>query len=156
MRPFLAGIFCLAAAVGGRSIPANAAVIASCGPMEGYVYLDRGTGFPPDPNPPRWTEKVSLDVHITFTGSDRVEDIVLRSQESGEGWTRSASDYGAPVYEVFRSEYARQVLVLWGPITEVYALDAEHNTVRLVSQKIGLVNSASAFGGACEPVGRER
>ena len=41
MRPFLAGIFCLAAAVGGGSIPANAAVIASCGPMEGYSYFFR-------------------------------------------------------------------------------------------------------------------
>ena len=39
MKFFLAGILCLTAAVGGDGISANAAVIASCGPMEGYSYF---------------------------------------------------------------------------------------------------------------------
>ena len=39
MKAFLAGIFWLAAAACGSGISANAAVIASCGPMEGYSYF---------------------------------------------------------------------------------------------------------------------
>ena len=36
MKPSIAGIFCVATAVGGGWTLSNAAVIASCGPMEGY------------------------------------------------------------------------------------------------------------------------
>ena len=39
MKPFLAGMFWLAAAVGGGCISASAAVIASCGDLEGYSYF---------------------------------------------------------------------------------------------------------------------
>ena len=41
MRSFFAGVLCLAAVVSGDRIPVNAAVIASCGPMEGYSYFYR-------------------------------------------------------------------------------------------------------------------
>ena len=113
MRPFLAGIFCLAAAVGGGGISANAAVIASCGAMEGYSYFFRNELADHDPE---WVRN-SLSTTTIFMGTDKVEEVVLKSKLGGEDWTRSASDYGAPVIEVTRKGSIRHVLILWGPVS---------------------------------------
>ena len=146
MKPFFAGVACLAAVIGGYGIPANAAVIASCGPMEGYSYFHRDelTG-----GAPGWRQG-SLETTTVFLGSDKVEEVVLKSKLSGEDWTRSASDYGAPVIEVTRQGAIRHILVLWGPVTELYALDTEKKTLSLVSQKSGVVKVTHAFVGTCE------
>ena len=146
MRGFLAGILCFAAAVCGSAFSANAAVIASCGPMEGYSYFfgDELAG-----NEPGW-ERGSLDTTTIFLGTDKVEEVVLKSRLSGEDWTRSASGYRAPVIEVTREGSIRHVLILWGPVTELYALDTKRKSISLVSQKSGLVTVTHAYVGKCE------
>ena len=146
MRPFLAGIFCLAAAVGGGAISASAAVIASCGPMEGYSYFFRNELANVDP---QWVRD-SLNTTTIFLGTDKIEEVVLKSKLGMEDWTRSASDYGAPVVEVFRNGSIRHVLVLWGPVTELYALDTETKILSLVSQKSAPFRATLAFVGKCE------
>ena len=145
MRPFLAAILCLTAAVGGDGISANAAVIASCGPMEGYSYFwDEFAG-----NAPGW-EQGSLKTTTIFLGTDKVEEVVLKSTLGEEDWTRSASDYDAHVVEVTRQGSIRHILVLWGPATELYALDTEKKILSLLSHKSGLVKVTHAFVGKCE------
>ena len=92
-----------------------------------------------------------LDSTIIFLGTDTVEDVVLKSKDLvGDNWTRSASDYGAPVFEVNRFDTVRHVLVIWFEATELYALDLEKNSISLVSQKVGLVDVTHAFVGMCE------
>ena len=86
MKHFLAAILCLTAAGGGDGISANAAVIASCGPMEGYSYFYRNELAG---NAPGW-DQGSLKVTTIFLGTDQVEDVVLKSKLGGEDWTRSA------------------------------------------------------------------
>ena len=142
MKRFLAAILCLTATVGGDGISANAAVIASCGPMEGYSYFYRNELAG---NAPGW-DQVSLKITTIFLGTDQVEDVVLKSKD----WTRSASDYDAPVVEVTRQGSIRHILILWGPVTELYALDTEKKILSLVSQKSGLVKVTYAFVGKCE------
>ena len=146
MRPFLAGLLCLTAAIGEDGISANAAVIASCGPMEGYSYFYRNELAG---NAPGWKQG-SLKVTTIFLGTDKIEEVVLKSKLAGDDWTRSASDYGAPVIEVTRQGSIRHVLILWGPVTELYALDTEKKILSLVSQKSGLVKVTHAFVGKCE------
>ena len=146
MRPFIAAILCLTAAVGAGGISANAAVIASCGDMEGYSYFYRDglAGYTPD-----WKQG-SLKATIIFLGTDKVEEVVLSSKLGEEDWTRSASDYGAPVIEVARQGSIRHILILWGPVTELYALDTEKKIIALVSHKSGIVKVTNAFVGKCE------
>ena len=146
MRPFLAAIICLTAAVGGDGISAIAAVIASCGPMEGYSYYYRNelAGIAPG-----W-EQGSLKTTTIFLGTDKVEEVVLKSKLGGEDWTRSASDYDAHVVEVTRQGSIRHILILWGPVTELYALDTEKKILSLVSHKSGSVEVTHAFVGKCE------
>ena len=146
MRPFLAGLLCLTAAVGGDGISANAAVIASCGPMEGYSYFYRNELAG---NAPGWKQG-SLKATTIFLGTDKIEEVVLKSKLFGEDWTRSASDYGATVVEVTRQGSIRHILILWGPVTELYALDTEKKILSLVSQKSGVVKVTHAFVGKCE------
>ena len=114
--------------------------------MEGYSYFFENELAG---NQPRW-ERGSLDTTTIFLGADKIEEVVLKSKLSGEDWTRSASDYGAPVIEVTREGSIRHVLILWGPVTELYALDTEKKTLSLVSQKSGLVRVTHAFVGKCE------
>ena len=146
MRAIFVGMFCLVAAIGGYGFPANAAVIASCGPMKGYSYI-----YPHEPSGgiPGWKQG-SLDTTTIFLGTDKVEEVVLKSKQGGEDWTRSASDYGAPVIEVTRQGSIRHILIPWGPVTELYALDTEKKNLSLVSQKSGLVKVTHAFVGKCE------
>ena len=146
MKAFLAGIFCFSVAVCGSGISASAGVIASCGPMDGYSYFF-GSELAGDE--PGW-ERGSLDTTTIFLGTDKVEEVVLKSRLSGEDWTRSASDYGAPVIEVTRIGSIRHVLILWGPATELYALDTEKKSLSLVSQKSGLTRVTHAYVGKCE------
>ncbi len=146
MRPFLAGILCLIAAVGADGISANAAVIASCGPMEGYSYFYRNELAG---DAPGW-EQGSLKTTTIFLGTDKVEEVLLKSKLGGEDWTRSASDYGASVFEVTRQGSIRHILILWGPVTELYALDTEKKILSLVSHKSGVVKVTHAFVGKCE------
>ena len=142
MKAFLAGIFFLAAADCGSGISANAAVIASCGPMEGYSYYFRNELAG---NEPGW-EQGSLKTTMIFLGTDKVEEVILKSED----WTRSASDYGAPVVEVTRQGSIRHILILWGLATELYALDTEKKILSLVSHKSGTVKVTHAFVGKCE------
>ena len=146
MKAFLAGIFCLAAADCGSGISANAAVIASCGLMEGYSYFFRNELAG---NEPGW-EQGSLKTTTIFLGTDKVEEVILKSELGGEDWTRSASDYGATVVEVTRQGSIRHILILWGPVTELYALDTEKKILSLVSHKSGMVKVTHAFVGKCE------
>ena len=143
MRHFSAAVFSLVAVV---CIPANAAVIASCGPMEGYSYFYRNKLAG---NSPGWTQD-SVKTTTIFLGTDKGEEVVMKSKLGGEDWTRSASDYGAPVVEVTRQGSARHILILWGPVTELYALDTEKKILSLVSQKSGVVKVTNAFVGTCE------
>ncbi len=146
MKPLLVGVFCLAAVISGYRSPANAAVIASCGPMEGYSYFYRSELAG---SAPGW-QQGSLETTTIFLGPDKVEEVILKSKLNGEDWTRSASDYGAPVIEVTRQGPIRHILIPWGPVTELYALDTEKKTLSLVSQKSGLVKVTHAFVGTCE------
>ena len=52
--------------------------------------------------------------------------------------------------EVTRQGSIRHILILWGPVTELYALDTEKKILSLVSQKSGLVEVTHAFVGKCE------
>ena len=147
MRYLLASAFCLATAAGGYGLAAHAAVIASCGPMEGYSYFFRNEAAG---NEPGWAQG-PLNSTIIFLGTDKVEDVVLKSTDMvGDSWTRSASDYGAPVFEVNRFGAVRHVLIVWFEATELYALDLEKKTVSLVSQKAGLIDVTHPFVGKCE------
>ena len=146
MKAFLAGIFCFSVAVCGSVISASAEVIASCGSMDGYSYFFGGELAD---NEPGWVRD-SLDTTTIFLGADKVEEVVLKSRLSGEDWTRSASDYGAPVIEVTRDGSIRHVLILWGPVTELYALDTEKKSLSLVSHKSGLIRVTHAYVGKCE------
>ena len=150
MRSVLAGLLGLAVVSGGHAAPANAGVIASCGSMEGYSHyhsfpLDGGT------SDSRW-DRGSLGTTMIFLGTNRVEDVVLKGRLGGKDWTRSASDYGAPVLEVFQRGTVRHILILWGPHTELYALDTGKKTLSLVSQKEhpGVLKVIHAFVGTCE------
>ncbi len=124
----------------------QAAVIASCGPSSGYSYFyenDLGGTV-------GWTEAELNSVNI-FIGSDKVTDIIIKSKGlQGEDWTRSASDYGASVFEVNRVGSIRHVLVIWRGITELYLLDTAKKTFSLVSQKSGLIDVTHVFVGKCE------
>ena len=143
MRPLLAIALCLAASVEN---PANAAVIAACGNLEGHLYLFANE---PAGNEPKWVRDGPKSKTV-FVGTDKVEDVVISGELNGEPWTRSASDYSAVVYEAFREGSIRQVAVFWGPVIEVYAFDTATKTFSLVSQKSGILRSTAAFVGTCE------
>ena len=90
---------------------------------------------------------------IFVGGNNVVTDVIISSEglaNEDETWTRSASDYGAPVYEVWQEGEKRLVIVLWGHIVEVYLLDMGARLVSLVSQKTGLVTVTHALVGPCE------
>ncbi len=146
MRLFLASVFSLVVAVGGGAVSANAGVIASCGSMEGYTYHFRNDRAD---NDAQWVQD-SLNSTTIFLGTDKVEEVVLKSKLAGEDWTRSASDYGATVVELNREGPFRRVLIHWGPVTELYALDTENKTVSLVSQKSRPFRLTVALAGKCE------
>lgn len=150
MRYVVAGLLGLVLVTVGRVVPAEAGVMASCGPMEGYSHYQ---SFPLDGGAAKssW-DRGSLDTVMIFLGTDKVEDVVLKGQLNGKDWTRSASDYGAPVIEVFQRGTVRHLLVPWGPHTELYALDTGKKTLSLVSQKehLDVLKVVHAFVGTCE------
>ena len=139
----------------------EAKTIASCSFGEGYTYFGDWQDVEVHENP-AISEEWSWGKHtfqVTFVGDEgRVEDVVLTSErEFGNGpkpWTRSASDYEARVFQIWQEGPQRQVIVAWGPITEVYAFDTELKTARLVTQKTGLINTAGLYVGRCDEVGR--
>ena len=114
--------------------------------MEGYSYFFGDELLEVHP---KW-DQGALSATMIFLGTDKVEEVILKSKLGEEEWTRSASDYGAPVIEVTRIGSTRHILVLWGPATELYALDTEKKILSLVSQKSGLVKVMHAFVGKCE------
>ena len=123
----------------------QAAVIASCGPSSGYSYYyenDLGGTV-------GWID-AELNSTTIFTGSDKVSEIIIKGKLRGKDWTRSASDYGASVFEVNRVGSIRHVLVIWRGITELYLLDTAKKTFSLVSQKSGLIDVTHVFVGKCE------
>ena len=127
---------------------AQAQVIASCGPLAGYSYHhgDESVGVKPE-----WSQD-SINGATIFMGTDAVEDVILKSSLGSETWTRSASDYGAIIRSIHHDETGslRHVVVIWGPVAEVYALDLERKTLSLVSQKSGAIRLTTAFVGKCE------
>ena len=36
---------------------------------------------------------------MIFIGDDKVSDVIIKGKIGEDDWTRSASDYGAPVYD---------------------------------------------------------
>ena len=153
MRSILPDLLRLTAAtvaMVGHVASADAGVMASCGPLEGYSHYQ---SFPLDGSAPKssW-DRGSLDTVMIFLGTDKVEDVVLKGKLNGKDWTRSASDYGAPVIEVFRHGTVHHLLIPWGLHTELYALDTGKKTLSLVSQKehLGMMKVVHAFAGTCE------
>jgi hypothetical protein len=126
--------------------PSKAAVIATCGPSEGYSYFfpDRSVNATGE-----WTQGPLNSVMI-FIGDDKVSDVIIKGKIGEDDWTRSASDYGAPVYEINREDSLRHVLIFWGPHTELYAIDTHEKVFSMVSQKSGLVRGTHIFVGKCE------
>ena len=53
-------------------------------------------------------------------------------------------------FEVTLQGSIRHILILWGPFTELYALDTEKKILSLVSHKSGLGKVNHAFVGKCE------
>ena len=126
-------------------IPARSEIIAPCGPLSGYSHFFKNDFV----DSAEWKEGDILGT-IIFTESGTKLDIIISHELGGEGWTRSASDYGAPVVEVNAGEGFRHILVKWVGSTELYALDTEKKTVTLLSHKTGLVDVAHALVGECE------
>ena len=132
-------------ALGTSVTTGQAAVIASCGPASGYSYFYEddlgGTAG--------WTDG-ELGSTFIFTGTDKVSEVTIKGKLQGEEWTRSASDYGAPVYEVNTVGPIRHVLIIWNGITELYLLNTEKKIFSLVSQKSGFTDVTHVFVGKCE------
>ena len=132
----------------GAVIAAKAEVIASCGPLVGHSY------FYPDKlrKDSGWSDG-SLKTTTIFVKSGDKLDLIIKGKELlGEGtWTRSASDYGAPVVLVggARKEVLH-ILVAWGQDTELYSLDLKRKMLALVSHKAGLLDVTHAMVGKCE------
>ena len=135
------------------AMPAHADVIASCDLQNGYSYYFPLEHFDGRVEDGHWTDG-SLESTTIFVGDGNVVTDVITSSDGladeDETWTRSASDYGAPVYEVWREGDERVVIVLWGPHVEVYLLDMKAKIASLASQKTGLVTVTHAFVGSCE------
>lgn len=146
MRSFLSAIFCSAAMICGGISAANAAVIASCGPMKGYTYHFQEDS--PD-GKTQWIQD-ALNSTTIFLGKDKVEEVVIKSSLAGDSWTRSATEYGATVAEINRDGLFRHIMIFWGSATEIYALDMENKLVSLVSQKSNPFKLTLAFVGKCE------
>ena len=94
-----------------------------------------------------------MAVTTIFLGNEKVEEVVVKSKVQAsweESWTRSTTDYDAFVAELFSSESVRHVIVHWGKITEIYAINTKDKTVSLVALRTGLLDSAKAFVGKCE------
>ena len=137
----------MAIALGAGSIPANAGVIASCGLTEGYDYYPGDEVISVEPE---WVQG-NWKLTVVFMGTAKVEDVILTGKDAnGEDWTRSASDYNATVVEVARRGSARHVLLLWGPVTEIYAFDTEKKSSSMLTQKSGLSKVTRAVVGKCE------
>ena len=136
----------LSAAVMTAALPAQAEILASCGPLAGHSYFFKG-GLS---ERAEW-KMGAINSTIIFIQSGDLLDVVIKSKDlEGENWTRSASDYGAPVIEVNRVGETRHILVIWDGITELYLLDTKAKTVSLVSQKSGLIPGTHAHVGECE------
>ncbi len=138
-------MFVLAMAV--ATLPSHAEVIASCGPLAGHSYF-----YPHELSKEFGWKEGPLNATTIFTKSGDKLDMIIKSKELfGEGdWTRSASDYGAPVYEVGGRGEITHILVLWGTVTELYSLDMKRKMLALVSHKTGLVDVTHAMVGKCE------
>ena len=131
----------------GAVIAAKAEVIASCGPLAGHSYfypheLAKKSG---------WTEE-SVNSTTIFVRSGGKLDLIIKSKDlSGKTWTRSASDYDAPVLMVGgKPGEILHIVVPWGPHTELYSLDLNRKMLALVSHKAGLVDVTHAMVGKCE------
>ena len=96
--------------------------------MGGYSYFYRSELAG---NAAGW-EQGSVKTTTIFLGTDKVEEVVLKSKLGGEDWTRSASDYGAKVVEVTREGSIRHILILWGPATTLCARHGEEDSLARV------------------------
>ena len=127
------------------TLPVRAEVIASCGPLSGYSY------FFEDELSDTWGwEEGPVNSITIFTRSGDELDVIIRHELGGEDWTRSASDYGAPVLMVGGTGEIMHILVAWGLVTELYSLDMKRKTLALVSHKTGLIDVTHAMVGECE------
>ena len=144
MRAIIAAV-AVAAALAG---PARAKVIASCGPLTGYSYF-----FPHELRKESgWQDGRVGSINVFVKSGDKLDLIITGKSVSGEGtWTRSASDYGAPVLNVGgKPGEIMHILVAWGPATEIYSLDLKGKTLALTSHKTGLLHLMHAMVGPCE------
>ncbi len=129
--------------------PAGAKVIASCGPLAGHGYY-----FPlpwTKPGELGWEEE-QLNSTSVLVKSGETLDLIITGRKPGGGgtWTRSASDYGAPVVKVGGSKDIWHVLVAWGPDTELYSFDLKRKQLALTAHKTGLLDLARVLVGPCE------
>ena len=135
----------LGAAVMTAALPAQAEILASCGSLAGHIYF-----FEYGDLAAEWTEGEIKGTTIFVQSGDRLDVIIKGKDLKGDSWTRSASDYGAPVTEVNRVGNVRHILVVWDDATELYLLDTDRKIFSLVSQKSGLVPGMHAYVGECE------
>ena len=128
------------------STSVQADVIASCGPSRGHSYF-----YESDLVEDFGWEEGRLESSVIFIGDDVVSDVIIKGKDlEGKDWTRSASDYGAPVFEVNRVGDIRHILIVWRGDTELYMVDTAKKVFALVSHKSGMIEVTHAFVGECE------
>ncbi|MCY4551067.1 MAG: hypothetical protein OXC28_22170 [Defluviicoccus sp.] len=128
--------------------PAGAEIIASCGPLAGHSYF-----YPHEfSKEPGWRDGSIKTTTIFVKSGDKLDLIIKGKNLLGEGtWTRSASDYGAPVVQVGgKAGEIMHILVAWGPDTELYSLDLKRKMVGLVAHKTSVADLTRAMVGRCE------
>ena len=135
----------LGAAAMTASVSAQAEILASCGSLSGHSYFFEDGSIDAE-----WTEAEIKSTFIFMKSGDALDVIIKGKDLKGENWTRSASDYRAPVFEVNRVGNVCHILVVWADATELYLLDMDRKVFSLVSQKSGLVPGMHAWVGKCE------
>ena len=127
------------------ALPTHAEIIASCGPSAGYSYF-----YEADLHDAEGWEEARITGTTIFTRSGDDLDVIIQSTVNDENWTRSASDYGAPVAVVNEAGDALHIIVIWDSATELYALDLKRKMFSVVSHKAGIIDVTHAMVGPCE------
>ncbi len=126
---------------------ARAAVIASCGPWTGYTFVYESELH----DQSGWiADAIESTTIFTGTDSEEVSDVIIeRKGLDGNNLTQRASDYGH-VIEVHKAGPIRHVIVLWGPVTELYHVNTEAKKASLLTTKSGPIELTHAYSGECE------
>ena len=125
----------------------KAEVIASCGPLAGYKYFASAAR-----GEPGWVEDRVSAINVFIRSEEKLDLIITgKGLTTGTTWTRSASDYGAPVVNVGGvAGEVMHIVVAWGAHTELYALDLKRKTLAVAGHKTGLLSGTLAMVGPCE------